>query len=288
MSRLSDEEFSQLLGVPRDAAEKTLAARPEQPNDASPQKVYSYPSTVNWRNQNGYDWTTSIKSQAPCGSCSAFASAGAIESRMEIVNNNPYFAPNLAESHLYYCNGGNCEQGIYIQTALQFAQDTGIVDESCYSYPDPDNTCSPCSDWQSRVSKINSWTTVYNTGDIKQAIADGGPVVADMDVYEDFSAYIGGIYQHTWGKYAGFHAVVLVGYDDPGGYWIAKNSWDMTWGEDGWFRIVYGEGGIDDYAFVPSLGGSIQDTHRPRRRLHQPVRGHHGQWPHHPPGRLGL
>jgi C1A family cysteine protease len=38
-----------------------------------------------------------------------------------------------------------------------------------------------------------------------------------------------------------------VGYDDPNGCWICKNSWNTTWGEQGFFRIAYGECGIESW-----------------------------------------
>jgi C1A family cysteine protease len=96
---------------------------------------------------------------------------------------------------------------------------------------------------------------------MKQALAEGGPIVATLTLYEDFRNYSGGIYQHAYGGFAGSHAVTLVGYDDNEGYWIAKNSWGTEWGEDkdgnatggGWFRIYYGHAGIDDHAYIPLL-----------------------------------
>jgi C1A family cysteine protease len=96
---------------------------------------------------------------------------------------------------------------------------------------------------------------------MKQALAEGGPIVATLTLYEDFRSYSGGIYQHTHGGFAGSHAVTLVGYDDTEGYWIGKNSWGVDWGEDkdgnadggGWFRIYFGQVGIDDYAYIPLL-----------------------------------
>jgi C1A family cysteine protease len=88
---------------------------------------------------------------------------------------------------------------------------------------------------------------------MKQALADKGPFEATMTVYTDFFYYSGGIYRYTWGEEEGGHAITIVGYDDNGGYWIAKNSWGISWGEGGWFRIAYGECGIDDYAYIPCV-----------------------------------
>ena len=39
----------------------------------------------------------------------------------------------------------------------------------------------------------------------------------------------------------GWHAVVLVGWNDDLECWIAKNSWGMDWGEQGYFHIRWGD-----------------------------------------------
>ena len=71
-----------------------------------------------------------------------------------------------------------------------------------------------------------------------------------FEVFEDFLYYSQGVYEHVWGASVGYHAVTLVGWDDVEGCWIAKNSWDTSWGEDGWFKIAYGQCSLEQYVFA--------------------------------------
>jgi C1A family cysteine protease len=260
VSALSQEERAGLCGVPGEVIQWERAqANVEAPK---PKVAYGYPTAKDWRNINGQDWTTAIRDQASCGSCTAFGTIAAIESRMEIANGNPNLNPNLSEAHLFYCGCGSCcGTGMHPSSAMDFARDTGIVDEACYPYTAGNQSCNACSDWQNRVTKLANWSGTRNVDEMKQALADYGPFEATMAVYDDFFYYSGGIYRHSWGGLAGYHAITIVGYDDAGGYWIAKNSWGAGWGEDkhgnpyggGWFRIAYGECGIDDYVYVPAI-----------------------------------
>jgi len=89
---------------------------------------------------------------------------------------------------------------------------------------------------------------------IKNYLVNYGPLVVTYAVYEDFddywwnpSAWDNQVYTHSYGALRGYHAVVLVGYDDYGGYWICKNSWGTSGGINGYFKIGYGEPvGSDD------------------------------------------
>ncbi len=254
ISQLSVAERRGLLGVPAAVIEWEQAQAAS--NQVIVNRVNAYPPAKDWRNVNGQDWTTPIRSQGGCGSCVAFATAGAIESRLKIANNNSGLNPDLSEAHLFFCNGRQCNlgepnYGWSPNAALDFARDTGIVDEPCYPYTDHNQSCNLCTDWSNRVTRISSWTGTSDDGAMKQALADHGPFEAMMTVYQDFYSYSGGIYRHTWGGMEGGHAVTVVGYDESGGYWIVKNSWGTNWGENGWFRIAYGECGIDDYNYIP-------------------------------------
>ncbi|RCN47329.1 papain family cysteine protease [Ancylostoma caninum] len=86
---------------------------------------------------------------------------------------------------------------------------------------------------------------------IKMEIMENGPVQAVFDVYEDFRLYKSGIYKHTKGKKTGAHAVKIYGWGAEATvnsthtiivpYWFIANSWNVDWGEKGFFRMIRGE-----------------------------------------------
>ena len=90
---------------------------------------------------------------------------------------------------------------------------------------------------------------------LMHAVATVGPISISVDA-SPWMFYSGGIFDGMGlpplgsnGKgHCGTtidHAVQLVGYGTDGGkdYWLVRNSWGATWGEDGYIRIQrYGEG----------------------------------------------
>ena len=209
------------------------------------------PASWDWRNVDGSDWTTSVKNQGACGSCWAFGAIGTIESRVKIMARNANLQPDLSEQSLLSCSPGDCVVGWYTDATANWITCQGTVDESCFPYQASDSVpCfASCPDRNSRDQKIEGWNWVcdnWYTVDvdrIKQEILSRGPVSAYFEVYQDFDAYIGGIYTHTWGNFRGGHDVPIVGWGSEGGvdYWICKNSWGTGHGENGWFKIKMGE-----------------------------------------------
>ncbi len=252
VSKLSEEERAHLCGVPEEAVAWERQHAEQELTDRG--ATYDYPTSLDWRDIGGQDYTTPIRDQADCGSCVAFGTIGAIESRLEIANDDASLNPDLSEGQLFFCGcGACCNLGWWPDNAMSYARDTGIVDEACYPYTDYNQSCTPCADWESRVTQIANWNGTSNTSNMKQALADHGPFEVTMAIYDDFYYYSGGVYRHTWGGLSGYHAITIVGYDDNQGYWIVKNSWGTGWGESGWFRIAYGECEIDDYAYIPKV-----------------------------------
>lgn len=252
LSRLSIEEMRHRLGAtpPPGAArleerENTAAARAAAPA----MRAAAAPAAWNWHDNGGKDFLGALRDQKTCGSCVAFGTIAAIEGTTRAERADAAFAIDLSEAHLFYCHGAtegrNCGNGWWPDRALDAAQQKGIVDEACFPYTPGDQACRTCSDAQQRTTKIKSWTTLAGAEAMKEWIASKGPLVACFTVYEDFYYYSSGIYHHQNGQQLGGHCVTAVGYSDADGCWIMRNSWGPAWGEGGYFRIGYGEAGID-------------------------------------------
>ncbi len=238
----------------------------------------SIPTSFDWRETDGINWVTSVKNQASCGSCVAFGTLSALEAVLQIELGgqleNEY---DLSEAHLFFCGGGSCSGGWRIRSAVNYLIDQGVPDESCFPYVARDSPCDlTCPDWEQKAVKVGDGNRVggykaANTSAVKKALIDYGPLVTSYTVYQDFSAYDSGVYEHVYGDALGGHAVAIVGYNDEWGnetegYWICKNSWGKNWGENGYFRIKYGECGIGttfNTYYMDNLYGGICDEYLP-------------------------
>lgn len=268
LSRLTKSEKMLYLGLVVPEDEKTsiqeLLSR-EYARTFEHAPVFIYPGEWDWRQVSGKNWTTPIRDQKQCGSCVAFATVALIESNLEIFRRNPNLNLDLSEADLFFRGCGNCcDRGWYYNSALIYAQQNGIPDEACFPY-DSDQLRS-CPDRENRIIKIDSWKTLLSASQAKEWLATRGPLMTGMNVYEDFYYYYGGIYKEAYGGYMADHAICIVGYNDAQGYWICKNSWGVGWGENGWFKIGYGECGIGkSFAFYAVQFTSDDDLIMPKQ-----------------------
>lgn len=206
------------------------------------------PVSYDWRQPDGAaaNYVTPVKNQGNCGSCWAFATTAALESQVLLSNNGAASTLNLSEQLLISCSSaGNCGGG-FVGTASDYIRNMGLPAEFCYPYTAANGACATaCADWTNNAYHILGWhwvaTSAPTVEGLKNALVTYGPLVTGMGVYSDFYYYSSGVYSHTSGTYQGGHAILLVGYDDAGQYFTAKNSWGTGWGEAGFFRIAYNQ-----------------------------------------------
>lgn len=233
----------------RETPRRTRRRRPSNPGSVG------LPSKIDWRDINGVNWTTPIKNQGSCGSCVAFGTIAVLETLLKIRTfRDAGRSIDLSEAHLLFCGGGSCS-GWHMDHACNYLKANGVPDEACFPYSHGLSTrsCTPCSDWRQRIdhTKIPNWSNTKDVNKMKTNLVNNGPQITGMAVYTDFFSYASGVYEPVSGNLEGYHCVAVVGYDDQNGCWICKNSWGTGWGEAdggqrGWFRIKYGECGIDN------------------------------------------
>ena len=220
------------------------------------------PTAVDWRNKDGENWVTPIRDQQSCGSCVAFGSIATLESLVRVEYDLPDLDIDLSEMHLFNCGGGSCSYGWYNSAALYYMHNYGVPDEDCWPYQPVNRPCeeNTCPDWESRAVKITDYGNIQGIQEHMDYVAIS-PVLVSFEVYSDFYSYSGGIYEHTWGSYEGGHAVSIVGYDTTGAvdYWIVKNSWGPSWGENGFFKIKMGECNIENRSSYWLSGAILPD-----------------------------
>jgi cathepsin B len=209
----------------------------------------------------------SIRDQERCGSCWAFAASEVLSDRLCIASNGDKNLV-LSPQDLISCDTNNfgCEGG-YIDKSWDYIRDLGIVTDECLPYSSGngitgdctfsvnENSCQKGTFLKYRVSRHGQHLTV---SDAKNAILSQGPIEAGFDVYVDFLSYSSGVYQRSSDYLLGGHAVKVIGWGTTSNgieYWIAANSWNTNWGENGFFRIAFGQCNFEYelWSGIPSL-----------------------------------
>ncbi|XP_044521965.1 dipeptidyl peptidase 1-like [Gracilinanus agilis] len=231
------------------------------------EKTLTLPSSWDWRNVNGVNYVSPVQDQVFYTSCEnayAFASMAMLEARIRVLTKNSEL-PVLSTQQILSCSlySDGCRGGDPYLTAGKYAQDFGVVEENCLPYLGHRSPCSLKNCTRYYVSEyhyVGGFYGACNEALMKLELVQHGPMAVSFELYDDFFHYQKGVYHHLGQRGSSDphllinHAVLLVGYgtDEKSGedYWIIKNSWGSSWGEDGFFRIRRGtdECGIESMA----------------------------------------
>jgi hypothetical protein len=128
----------------------------------------------------------------------------------------------------------------------------GLDTEEDYPYTARDGTCDKTKEAKHVVS-IGGFKDVpqNNEDQLAAAVAIGPVSVAIEADQQGFQMYSSGVFDGRCGHNLD-HGVLAVGYTDT--YWIVKNSWGESWGDQGYIMMKRGVGaeGICGIAMEPS------------------------------------
>ena len=200
----------------------------------------SLPDSIDWRDLGAVN---PIRDQGQCGSCWAFSSVASMEGVHATVSGN---LMQFAEQQLVDCAFlpyGNlgCGGGLE-QNAFTYYKDHAAIARDVYrSYSASRGTCMDGQVEDTGVYAA-SYTDVTSgsQAQVKAAVASHPISVAiEADKFV-FQMYSSGIFNEESCGTNLDHAVALVGYGSENGqdYYILRNSWGTTWGEDGYMKIA--------------------------------------------------
>ncbi|XP_049877305.1 uncharacterized protein LOC126374633 isoform X1 [Pectinophora gossypiella] len=224
-------------------------------NISGPVTIGNLPDSFDWRALNV---VTPVKRQMDCTSCWSFAAIATLESSYA----RKYQRLNVLSEQqvLDCCYCGDCKKGGHTSLALNYIQRAGgVVGEYDYPYQDSVNFCQfDPSKIKATVAQVIPYN-VQSEEALREMLFTGGPIAIAVNA-KTLSLYPGGILRAVdCSPQPVGHAVLLVGYGTENGvpYWIIKNSWGGTWGEQGYFRMSRYEntcGLLNPYAVLAVAG----------------------------------
>jgi C1A family cysteine protease len=191
-----------------------------------------------------------VYDQGNLGSCTGNAIAGAFEFDAMKQGQTPvtpsrlfiYYNERVMEGDVGQDNGAQISDGI------KSIATNGVCSEALWPYNPSRFTIKPDAAAYEDAAKhkaLKYYSLNINLTDVKQALAQGYPIVSGIMVFESFESEAVARTGHvpmpnSMDQPLGGHAVMIVGYDDENQTLIMRNSWGASWGMHGYFTLPYG------------------------------------------------
>merc|ERR1711879_816007 len=252
------------------------------------------PASIDWRYTKA---VTPVKNQGQCGSCWAFSATEAIESQMILKTGAKYdftlspqqitsCTPSSGSHGCLGCNGGFTEGAYeYVKSAPGLANGFYIPYEQSLTQSESTKACP--------TSKVNQITGEYEQLSGSYAKVSGysyavKPCTSGACAHQDLTALAAALETSplsvcvnagVWNDYTGGvltsaacgsmaadaqdHCVMAVGFNSTAStpYWIVRNSWATTWGEEGYIYLEMAKNtcGIADDATIPEVTVNLSE-----------------------------
>jgi len=217
---------------------------------------------IDWRKKGV---VTKVKNQGQCGSCWSFSATGSLEGALVLAGHEQVV---LSEQQLVDCDrstkapgsqayDNGCNGGL-MDNAFEYIREVGgLESEADYPYTAVDGTCKVQK--SKFVGHVSGYTDIPSGDEhaLMMAVAQYGPVSVAIDASNfTFQLYRGGVYQEPNCSPTNLdHGVLVVGYGEENGqkYWLVKNSWGASWGEQGYIKMARGANNMCGVASMASF-----------------------------------
>lgn len=207
-----------------------------------------------------YDMTNEcspVRDQGSYGFCYAFSGEGIKEHQewQEWPNLKPIFSPLFLARECKAIDGVPETEGSYLRVVCKVLSKKGICYEKSYPYSMYKGNLQfpeiPQSLYdEANKYKIKSYAQCLSLQEVKFAIVNQGLVMGGILVTSNFLTPENGFVDCPEGSILGFHAIVVVGYDNNltytykngktrKGFLKCRNSWASDWGDNGYFFLPY-------------------------------------------------
>jgi C1A family cysteine protease len=207
------------------------------------EKVGVLPTRVDLRSR-----CPAVFDQGNLGSCTANAIAAALEFDQMKQSEADVFTPSRL--FIYYServmeHSVGEDSGAMIRDGIKSVAKLGAPHEALWPYVISKFAMKPAAAAYKDATKHQALLyqrLIQDANQCRGCLADGYPFIFGFSVYESFEsaavARTGRVPMPEPGeKQLGGHAVLCVGYDDPAGMFIVRNSWGSSWGMKGYFTM---------------------------------------------------
>ena len=187
-----------------------------------------------------------VRNQAHEGTCVGHALASGVMGHLQQLKPTPDapFGRTLSVRDAYegarqveHVSG----EGAFPRAALKYAQKTGLCLEAEWPYQAGDRGApAAAADTSRACNRIGSYAAVnLAIIDMKAAMTLHGALMVVVPVVDGFYQPNGAGFVRYEGGRHGYHAVVLVGWDDATKAFRVRNSWGTGWGQGGYCWLPY-------------------------------------------------
>jgi C1A family cysteine protease len=256
----------------------TAAHKPTRASKKAPRSAHGNGQVQDWSHVRGYGWRRQLPDardrlyaarptaappaeydlrpamppvydQGQLGSCTGNAIAAAMEYERDRQGLGDFVPARL---FIYYNERAlegtaSSDSGAVIRDGIKVVNSEGVCPETLWPYDTamfavrPPRRCYVAA----LTDRLVQYEAVQTLGDLKDAISSNLAVVFGFTVYESFESQevaqtgVMPMADPNKERVVGGHAVVAVGYSDPKGQVIVRNSWGPSWGDAGYFYMPY-------------------------------------------------